>query len=64
MRWMQLSGHIADVSNFRQCYDMEVDYLNLLLLTKARNAIEGYFDANGQACIKQKRSASMANSRS
>ena len=37
---------------FRQCYDVEVDYLNLLLLTKGRNTIESYFDANGEACIQ------------
>ncbi len=48
-----LSGHIADVCSFRQCYDVEVDYLNLLLLTKGRHTIESYFDAgNGQACIQ------------
>jgi hypothetical protein len=48
-----LSGHIADVCTFRQCYDVEVDYLlNLLLLTKGRNTIESYFDANGEACIQ------------
>ena len=47
-----LSGHIADVCTFRQCYDVEVDYLKLLLLTKGRNTIESYFDANGQACIQ------------
>ena len=47
-----LSGHIADVCTFRQCYDVEVDYLNLLLLTKGRNTIDSYFDANGQACIQ------------
>ncbi len=37
---------------FRQCYDVEVEYLNLLLLMKGRNTIESYFDANGQACIQ------------
>ena len=47
-----LSGHIADVCTFRQCYDVEVDYLNLLLLTKGRNTIDSYFDANGQARIQ------------
>jgi hypothetical protein len=47
-----LSGHIADVCTFRQCYDVEVDYLKLLVLTKGRNTIESYFDANGQACIQ------------
>ena len=52
MRWMQLSGHITDVCTFRQCYDMEVEHLNLLLLANARNTIESYFDANGQACIQ------------
>jgi hypothetical protein len=32
---------------------VEVDYLlNLLLLTKGRNTIESYFDANGEACIQ------------
>jgi hypothetical protein len=36
----KLSGHIAGVCTFRQCYDVEVDYLNLLLLTKARNTME------------------------
>jgi hypothetical protein len=46
-----LSGHIADVCTFRQCYDVEVDHLNLLLLTKGRTTIESYFDANGEACI-------------
>ena len=47
-----LSRHIADVCSFRQCYDVEVGYLNLLLLTKGRHTIESYFDANGQACIQ------------
>jgi hypothetical protein len=31
---------------------VEVDYLNLLLLTKGRNTIESCFDANGEACIQ------------
>jgi len=31
---------------------VEADYLNLLLLTKGRNTIESYFDANGKACIQ------------
>jgi hypothetical protein len=31
---------------------VEVDYLNLLLLTKGRNTIDSYFDANGEACIQ------------
>jgi hypothetical protein len=43
---------MEDVCTFRQCYDVEVDYLNLLLLTKGRNTIESYFDANGEACIQ------------
>ena len=47
-----LSRHIADVCSVRQCYDVEVVYLNLLLLTKGRHTIESYFDANGQACIQ------------
>ncbi len=59
-----LSGHIAIVCTFRQCYDVEVDYLNLLLLTKGRSTIESSFDANGEACNNPTRFASMANSRS
>jgi hypothetical protein len=34
-----LSRHIPDVCTFRQCCDVEVDYLNLLLLTKGRHTI-------------------------
>jgi hypothetical protein len=49
---MQPQRAHADVCTFRQCYDVEVDYLNLLLLTKGRHTIESYFDANGQACIQ------------
>jgi len=37
------------VCTFRQCCDVEIDYLNLLLLTKVRNTIESYFDATDQA---------------
>ena len=37
---------------FRQCYDVEIDYLNLLLLTKARSTIESYFDATDQASVQ------------
>ena len=48
----KLTGHITDVCTFRQCCDVEIDYLNLLLLTKARNAIESYFDASDQASVQ------------
>ena len=37
---------------FRQCCDVEIHYLNLLLLTKARNTIESYFDATDQASVQ------------
>ena len=48
----KLTGHITDVCTFRQCYDVEIDYLNLLLLTKARSTIESYFDATDQASVQ------------
>ena len=48
----KLTGHITDVCTFRQCYDVEIDYLKLLLLTKARNPIESYFDATDQASVQ------------
>ena len=48
----KLTGHITDVCTFRQCCDVEIDYLNLLLLTKARNTIESYFDATDQASVQ------------
>ena len=48
----KLIGHITDVCTFRQCCDVEIAYLNLLLLTKARNTIESYFDATDQASVQ------------
>jgi len=48
----KLTGHITDVCTFRQCCDVEIHYLNLLLLTKARNTIESYFDATDQASVQ------------
>ena len=60
----KLIGHITDVCTFRQCCDVEIDYLNLLLLTKVRNTIESYFDATLKRAYNQMRSISMANSAS
>jgi hypothetical protein len=37
---------------------VEVDNLNLLLLTKGRHTIESYFDAIGQACMHTTQRAS------
>ena len=48
----KLTGHITDVCTSRQCYDVEIDYLNLLLLNKARSTIESYFDATDQAGVR------------
>ena len=42
----------VQLSRMLRRHYVEVDHLNLLLLTKGRNTIESYFDANGEACIQ------------
>ncbi len=47
----KLTGHTADVRTFRQCYDVEIYFLNLLVPTKARNTVESYLDATDPASV-------------
>ena len=40
----KLSGHISDVCTFRECYNVEIDFLNVLLLSRGRHTIDDYFE--------------------